>query len=70
MPSSAASRWSPATRYSKETIAALKRCYTTLFNSNLLLEDALQKVEAELGDVEEVRYFVEFVRGSKRGVCR
>jgi UDP-N-acetylglucosamine acyltransferase len=56
--------------YSKETIEALKHCYTRLFRSKLRLEEALQQVEAELGHVEEVRYFLEFVRTSPRGICR
>jgi UDP-N-acetylglucosamine acyltransferase len=56
--------------YSTETIEALKRCYATLFRSKLLLEEALAKVDAELGHVPEVRYFVDFVRSSKRGVIR
>ena len=34
------------------------------------LEDAVAEVEAAHGDVEEVRYFLEFVRTSERGVCR
>ncbi len=56
--------------YSPEVVGALKRCFSLLFRSKLLLEDALQQVEQELGEFEEVRYFVEFVRTSKRGVCR
>jgi UDP-N-acetylglucosamine acyltransferase len=56
--------------YSAETIQALKKCYTTLFQSKMILAEAVEKVEAELGHVEEVRYFLEFVRGSERGVCR
>ena len=56
--------------YSKETISALKRCYRQLFRSGLRLEEAMEQVEAELGDVEEVRYFLEFVRTSERGVVR
>jgi UDP-N-acetylglucosamine acyltransferase len=56
--------------YPEETIRALKRCYTLLFRSKLLLEEGLERVESELGHVEEVRYFLEFVRGSERGVCR
>jgi UDP-N-acetylglucosamine acyltransferase len=55
---------------SKETIAALKKCYVTLFRSKLRLDEALGQVESELGHVEEVRYFVDFVRTSERGVCR
>jgi UDP-N-acetylglucosamine acyltransferase len=56
--------------YAPEVVEALKRCYTLLFRSKLLLEQALVQVERELGHVAEVRYFVEFVRGSRRGVCR
>ncbi len=56
--------------FPRETIEALRRCYMTLFRSKLLLAEALEKVERELGHVEEVRYFLEFVRASKRGVCR
>jgi UDP-N-acetylglucosamine acyltransferase len=56
--------------YPEETIRALKRCYTMLFKSKSILGDAIAKAEAELGEVEEVRYFLEFVRGSERGVCR
>jgi UDP-N-acetylglucosamine acyltransferase len=56
--------------YPPETIAAIKKCYTTLFRSKLVLKEALERVDAELGDVEEVRYFLDFVRTSQRGVCR
>ena len=56
--------------YPEETIRALKRCYTTLFRSKLLLEQAIRQIDEELGHVEEVRYFLEFVRTSERGVCR
>jgi UDP-N-acetylglucosamine acyltransferase len=53
-----------------ETIEALKQCYTLLFRSKLLREEALSRVESELGGVPEVAYFLEFVRTSERGVCR
>lgn len=56
--------------YPPETIEALKRCYTILFRSKLMLGEALARVEHELGHVPEVRYFVEFVRTSERGVVR
>jgi UDP-N-acetylglucosamine acyltransferase len=56
--------------YAPETIEAIKRCYTTLFRSKLLLEEAMSRVEAESGSIPEVRYFLEFVRSSKRGVVR
>ena len=56
--------------YPEETIRALKRSYTRLFRSGQRLEQALDEVQGELGHVEEVRYFLEFVRSSRRGVVR
>jgi UDP-N-acetylglucosamine acyltransferase len=56
--------------YSKETVDAIKRCYATLFRSKMLLDEAIAQVEAESGSIAEVRYFLEFVRSSKRGVVR
>jgi len=56
--------------YSPETINAIKRCYMTLFRSKLSLEEAIKKVEDEFGEHDEVRYFLDFVRTSERGVCR
>jgi UDP-N-acetylglucosamine acyltransferase len=56
--------------YSKETIAALKKCYQLLFRSGSTLAEGLKLAEAEVGEVEEVRYFLEFVRTSERGVIR
>jgi UDP-N-acetylglucosamine acyltransferase len=56
--------------YTKETISALKKCYSMLFRSGSTLNEALDQVDSELGEVAEVRYFVEFVRKSQRGVVR
>ncbi|MEK6373363.1 MAG: acyl-ACP--UDP-N-acetylglucosamine O-acyltransferase [Acidobacteriota bacterium] len=55
----------------KESIEALQRAYRILVRSKLKLDDALQKIESELGSVPEARYLVEFVRASKkRGFIR
>ncbi|MBV8515814.1 MAG: acyl-ACP--UDP-N-acetylglucosamine O-acyltransferase [Acidobacteria bacterium] len=56
--------------FPKPTIEALQRAYRILVRSKLKLADALDRVEAELGEVEEVRYLVAFVRASQRGVIR
>ena len=56
--------------YPQETVNAIKRCYLTLFRSKLLLEDAIAKVDAESGSLPEIRYFLDFVRSSQRGVVR
>ena len=56
--------------YPDATIRALKRTYSTLFRSKLRLDEALERVEKESAEIAEVRYFVDFVRGSSRGVIR
>ncbi len=56
--------------FQKETVEALQRAYRILTRSKLRLQDALDKIEAELGFHSEVRYFTEFIRESKRGVIR
>lgn len=56
--------------FTRETIEALQRAYRILTRSKMPMQDALAKIEAELGFHAEVRYLVEFVRESKRGVIR
>jgi len=56
--------------FSAEAIKALKNAYRIIFRSQLLLNVAIKKVEAEVEDYPEVRKFVQFIRESKRGVCR
>lgn len=56
--------------YSQAVIRAVKKCYTTLVRSKLQQDEALDSIESEFGDVEEARYFAEFVRTSRRGVVR
>jgi UDP-N-acetylglucosamine acyltransferase len=56
--------------FSKETVAALQRAYKILIRSKLRADEALQKIEDELGLFPEARYLVEFVRASKRGIIR
>ena len=54
----------------KASIEALQRAYRILIRSKLKLDDALQKIESELGSIPEARYLVDFVRASKRGFIR
>jgi UDP-N-acetylglucosamine acyltransferase len=56
--------------FTKETIEALQRAYRILIRSKLRAQDALARIEAELGFHPEVRYLAEFVRTSKRGIIR
>ena len=50
-------------------IAALKIAYKLLYKSGLKLEDALERIEAEV-PTEHTRHLVAFIRSSKRGICR
>ena len=56
--------------FGEETIEALQRAYRLLTRSKLKREEALERIEAELGFIAEVRYFVEFIRVSRRGIIR
>lgn len=56
--------------FSRETIEALQRAYRLLIRSKLRLEEAVKRIESEVGFVAEARYFAEFARTSKRGVIR
>ncbi len=53
-----------------ETIEALQRAYRILVRSKLRLEEALARIDVELGNYPEARYLAEFVRGAKRGIIR
>jgi UDP-N-acetylglucosamine acyltransferase len=50
-------------------IDRIRRAYRILFRSGLPLRAALAKVDAEV-EGRHVRHMVEFIRVSKRGVCR
>jgi len=51
-------------------VDALGRAHRLLYHSGLLKDEALAKVEAELGGIEEVAYLLRFIREAKRGVHR
>src|SRR5262245_57517252 len=52
------------------TVAALKRAYRIMFQSNLRTAEALARVRAEVAGVPEVERFAAFIESSERGVCR
>jgi len=52
------------------TVQALKKTYRIIQGSNLLLKDALKKVEQEFGKVPEVQEIILFFQTSQRGVIR
>ncbi|MDY6843417.1 MAG: acyl-ACP--UDP-N-acetylglucosamine O-acyltransferase, partial [Thermodesulfobacteriota bacterium] len=56
--------------FTKEAIENIKSAYRIIFRSRLTLKDAMSKVEDELAGASEVARLVEFIKVSKRGICR
>lgn len=55
--------------FSAAEILALKKAYRILYRSNLKLNDALARIEAEI-PTEHARHLAAFIRKSTRGICR
>ena len=55
--------------FAKEAIRGLKQAYRILYRSGLPLAEALERIEREI-PAPEARHLTEFIRSSKRGICR
>ncbi|MEJ2182138.1 MAG: acyl-ACP--UDP-N-acetylglucosamine O-acyltransferase [Nitrospirota bacterium] len=56
--------------FSAEAIGELKRAYSVLFQQNLSMDAALEKVTKELPPNRHILHLVEFIQAKKRGICR
>jgi len=56
--------------FSGPTVSALKHAYRILFRSHLPLRKAIERAEQEVPALPEVGHLLEFLKNSKRGVCR
>ena len=56
--------------FSKETIQQISDAYRIIYRDNLLLADAIIKLEEEYSGVKEVMNIVDFLKSSKRGIVR
>jgi UDP-N-acetylglucosamine acyltransferase len=56
--------------FSDSTLRDLKTAYKIVFRSGLRLEEALEKVAAELDESPELKTFTEFIGNSRRGIAR
>ena len=56
--------------FNKERIGNIKLAYNILFRSKLSLKEAIEKIEEEITDSEDVKKMVEFIKNTKRGICR
>ena len=55
--------------FSKEVIGALKEAFRYIYHSGLNRSQALERVENDVEQFDEVKELVSFYRNSKRGVC-
>ena len=56
--------------FPEEVVSALKRAFRILYRQDLLTEEALHRIRADVPDLPEVREFVTFVESSARGIIR
>lgn len=53
--------------FSNEKIDLIHNAYRLIYQSNLQLKDALNRIREELSQTDEIRYIVEFIESSKKG---
>ena len=56
--------------FSNEQIYTIQDCYRILYQSNLNVTNALQKIEAEIAPSKERDDIINFIRDSKRGIIK
>ncbi len=56
--------------FSTETLLSLKRAYRIIFRIGLTLNEAIERVGAEMGQVPEVTALIKFIQSSSRGITR
>ena len=54
----------------RESQVALNKSFKILFYSGLSFKNAVDKVREEFGNSSEVNYLLDFIKNSKRGICR
>ena len=56
--------------FPEATIRGIKNAYRLMFRSGLRLEEALERIDREYGEIPEVRHFAAFIKESQRGIAR
>ena len=56
--------------FGREEIGNINRAYRIIFRSGKTLKEALKEVEEGLGQDRHVRYLVDFIKASQRGITR
>lgn len=56
--------------FSKNTLSSLKKTYRIIFRIGLTMNEAIERVRAEVEQIPEVLGFIDFIESSQRGVTR
>ncbi len=57
-------------QFSENTISELKRAYRIIFRIGLTVNEAVERVLAEVENLPEVKNFVNFIKSTQRGITR
>jgi UDP-N-acetylglucosamine acyltransferase len=55
---------------SEEAQAALRQAYKILFRGGLTIPNALARIEKKIPPLDEIKYLIQFVRSSERGISK
>ncbi len=53
-----------------QTVSSLKKTYRIIFRIGLTLNEAIERVKAEVEQIPEVVQFIDFIQASQRGITR
>jgi len=56
--------------FSQETLSLLKKAYRIIFRIGITLNEAIERVKAEVEQVPEVVNLIDFIKSSRRGITR
>ncbi len=56
--------------FSPDTLKLLKKTYRLIFRIGLTLNEAIERVSAEVESAPEVKAFIDFIKSSERGITR
>lgn len=56
--------------FSDETLSNLKKAYRIIFRNGLPLKEAVKQVEEEYGEDDNIKYLLDFINNSNRGITR
>ncbi len=56
--------------FSEETLSSLKKTYRIFFRIGLTLNEAIERVKAEVEQIPEVVHLIDFIKSSQRGITR